>query len=670
MGKLLILLAALAVIAVTGMAGAKSSWYGQGANPNFAHDVTVGGNISIGGDLNNSGNALVAGDLSVTGSISAGGGTIARGVFGQDLAMGAGYDFTVTAGDTAFDWSLGTGNYKTTTGAVTLGGGTNIVTLNGPVLGIDGVGWTMVGASMFTLGSTGMMADGGTITFLNGTSGTAGTFSGTVAAEQLTSTDDATINDDILVLGKADVSETMTAEHLVSTDDGVIADDFDVVDILTAGRVASDAGVAGIDADFTTMDATGAIKVGGLATVATFKANSTATFAGDIDGADAHLSAAVKAGGTITGANIVSNASVSGVTLTASGDLDSNKAHVAGEIKAGGTITGANVASNASVSGVTLTASGDADVNKAHVAGEVKAGGTITGQAVASNTSVSGVTLTASGDLDSNKAHVAGEVKAGGTITGANVVSNASVSGVTLTASGDMDSNKAHVAGEMKAGGTITGANIASNASVSGVTLTASGDVDTLNVHATGTGLFGTQLTGQAITSNSSVSAVTLTASGDADVNKAHVTGELKAGAASLIKSLGINDTDGLTVNNVKVPQEIPVTFHYDASSVDTHIFTATGAYQITAIRLLPRVVGSDMGAVTASVMICDDTEAPSAGAAAQTAAFDMKGAADTIQAATLSGGITLAAADSISVDFTGVLTAAEGEITIMVKRV
>lgn len=62
-----------------------------------------------------------------------------------DVTLAAGKDFTVTAGDSAFDASLGTGIFKTTTGVNTLGGnvviagaktfttGTGLSTFSGPV---------------------------------------------------------------------------------------------------------------------------------------------------------------------------------------------------------------------------------------------------------------------------------------------------------------------------------------------------------------------------------------------------------------------------------------------------------------------------------------------------------------------------------------------------------
>lgn len=59
------------------------------------------------------------------------------------------------------------------------------------------------------------------------------TASGTVSGEQLTSTDDALITDDLTVSGLVSVAESVTAEHLQSTDDAVIGDDLAVTGTIT-----------------------------------------------------------------------------------------------------------------------------------------------------------------------------------------------------------------------------------------------------------------------------------------------------------------------------------------------------------------------------------------------------------------------------------------------------
>jgi hypothetical protein len=112
-----------------------------------------------------------------------------------------------------------------------------------------------------------------------------------------------------------------------------------------------------------------------------------------------------------------------------------------------------------------------------------------------------------------------------------------------------------------------------------------------------------------------------------------------------------------------------PITFNYDAASVDRHIFVANGAYVVTGIKMIPRVVGSNGGAVNVMLKLCDDDEAPSAGDDALTGTLDLKGTADRIQSGTLSGTPTLADGDSLALDFTGTLTDAVGTITVYVRR-
>jgi len=167
------------------------------------------------------------------------------GTIEQDTTLAAGKYFVAAAGAGYFDMSDATGIFKTTSGKVTIGGGTNNITLDGPVFGASGKDWTMAGASTFVLGSDGMDSVGGTINLLDGVAGTSGAFSGTIQAEQLTSTDDALIMDDLTILGKADVSEAVTAEQLTSTDDATVADDLAVVGDLSAGTVTCGTVVAG-----------------------------------------------------------------------------------------------------------------------------------------------------------------------------------------------------------------------------------------------------------------------------------------------------------------------------------------------------------------------------------------------------------------------------------------
>lgn len=136
-------------------------------------------------------------------------------------------------------------------------------------------------------------------------------------------------------------------------------------------------------------------------------------------------------------------------------------------------------------------------------------------------------------------------------------------------------------------------------------------------------------------------------------------------------QTLAVTTADKLTVGGVIVPQEEFVSFPYTASAVDQHIFVANAAYNITAVKLMPRVAGGDAGAVNVTIRVCDDTEAPASGVTAIDSVLNLKGSADTIQSGSLTAAnVAVASGDSIAVDFSGTLTSAVGVITVYMKRV
>ena len=115
---------------------------------------------------------------------------------------------------------------------------------------------------------------------------------------------------------------------------------------------------------------------------------------------------------------------------------------------------------------------------------------------------------------------------------------------------------------------------------------------------------------------------------------------------------------------------EVVLTWPINAASVDENIFTASDAWVVTHIEEVHAVAGNDASAVTVFLMVCDGTEAPSAGVAAQSAAFDLKGTANTVQAGSLSGTPTLADGDRLALDYTGTLTTlAGGSVTVHLAR-
>lgn len=106
----------------------------------------------------------------------------------------------------------------------------------------------------------------------------------------------------------------------------------------------------------------------------------------------------------------------------------------------------------------------------------------------------------------------------------------------------------------------------------------------------------------------------------------------------------------------------------YMATSVDMVMFTATRACVVTGIVGRVDTAGTDAGAVTATVRKCASGTAIASGVALHSGTFNLKGTANANQVLTLStteGALRLAAGDSIAIDFTGVLTAAAGCISV-----
>ncbi|MCK9570679.1 hypothetical protein M0R72_17150 [Candidatus Pacearchaeota archaeon] len=126
---------------------------------------------------------------------------------------------------------------------------------------------------------------------------------------------------------------------------------------------------------------------------------------------------------------------------------------------------------------------------------------------------------------------------------------------------------------------------------------------------------------------------------------------------------IALNDT---RIDDLVVPL---ATFDYDANSVDQGIFTASGAWTLTAVKMTPRVLGTDIGAVNVMPMLCDSGEAPSGGDAMLTGTLDLKGTADTPQSGTLSATVAIANGKVVALDFTGTLTSAVGTITLYGTR-
>lgn len=106
----------------------------------------------------------------------------------------------------------------------------------------------------------------------------------------------------------------------------------------------------------------------------------------------------------------------------------------------------------------------------------------------------------------------------------------------------------------------------------------------------------------------------------------------------------------------------------YVATSVDMTMFTASRACVVTGIIGRVDTAGTDAGAVTAIVRKVPTGTAITSGTALHSGTFNLKGTANANQVLTLSttdGVLRLAAGDSIAIDFTGILTAAAGCISV-----
>lgn len=112
----------------------------------------------------------------------------------------------------------------------------------------------------------------------------------------------------------------------------------------------------------------------------------------------------------------------------------------------------------------------------------------------------------------------------------------------------------------------------------------------------------------------------------------------------------------------------VPINIEWLAASVDKIAFVATRAYTVKAITARVEVAGTDAGAVTASIKKAASATAIASGTALHSGTINLKGTAATNQSLTLSTTDTdldIAAGDAIGIDFTGVLTAATGAVTI-----
>jgi hypothetical protein len=136
----------------------------------------------------------------------------------------------------------------------------------------------------------------------------------------------------------------------------------------------------------------------------------------------------------------------------------------------------------------------------------------------------------------------------------------------------------------------------------------------------------------------------------------------------------GIDQESAEIVGYKIVPISVVVDFAQVAVSEAT-IFVAPFPVQVTNIYYTPNVIGSDSGAVTATIVKATAAVIPAKGTTPMhvASAIDLKGTVHTVQTITLStttADLKLVAGERIGYDTTGTLTAAEGTFTIMCKTI
>ena len=127
--------------------------------------------------------------------------------------------------------------------------------------------------------------------------------------------------------------------------------------------------------------------------------------------------------------------------------------------------------------------------------------------------------------------------------------------------------------------------------------------------------------------------------------------------------SLRLVGADGTTLSGFQITAN-----PYVATSVDMTVFTASRACVVTGLTGRVDTAGTDASAVTAQVRKVPSGTALTGGTVLHTGTYTLKGTANANQVLTLStteGALRLAAGDSVVVDFTGVLTAAAGCISV-----
>jgi len=110
-------------------------------------------------------------------------------------------------------------------------------------------------------------------------------------------------------------------------------------------------------------------------------------------------------------------------------------------------------------------------------------------------------------------------------------------------------------------------------------------------------------------------------------------------------------------------------TYEVQVTPFDENLDYFPYAVRVISAVYTPRVVGSDLSAVTATIEKCTGTDAPGAGTSLHASgSFDLKGTVDTAQGAVLSATaatLAFAAGDRLALNVDGTTTAATGILTV-----
>ena len=126
--------------------------------------------------------------------------------------------------------------------------------------------------------------------------------------------------------------------------------------------------------------------------------------------------------------------------------------------------------------------------------------------------------------------------------------------------------------------------------------------------------------------------------------------------------ALDIQGLDGRSAGFVTTSTE------YVAASIDKAFYVANRRMIVKGITGSVTVAGTDAGAVTATIRKVPSGTALASGTALHSGTFNLKGTAVTVQDLTLSttaSDLVITDGDSLAIDFTGVLTAATGCISV-----